>query len=458
MTQTPTGIDQADIAGLRARIRGNVFRPTEEGYATVSFNASVSRRPWAVVDAAGSDDVAAAVAFAAANDMTVAVHGTGHGATPIDGRSLLVRTGALDTCEIDPATRTARVGAGVRWQRVIEAAAQFGLAPLCGSAPGVGVAGFLSGGGIGPLVRSVGVSSDYVRAIEMVTGDGLVRRVSADADPDLFWGCRGGKATLGIVTELEIELLPIAEFYGGAVYFDGADAAAVLAAWQRWTQDLPREASTSIALLRLPDMPGVPPMLAGKLTVAVRYASVADAETAASTFAPMRAVATPILDAVGTMPYAAVGMIHADPTDPKPAYENGMLLSGLPDDAVRTLLDHAGPEVASPLLLVELRLLGGAFAEQRGPDSAVCHRDAALNMHVVGVLVPPIADIVPGHADRLIGDMSEWATGGRLPNFTASADPERVRSCYDEETAAWLAALALQHDPGGVLAVGQVVR
>ncbi|UEA58464.1 FAD-binding oxidoreductase [Gordonia otitidis] len=458
MTQTPTPIDQADIADLRARIRGDVLRPSQEGYATVGFNPAVSRRPWAVIDAADAHDVAAAVSFAADNSMTVAVHATGHGATSVDGKSLLVRTAALDTCDVDPDTRTARIGAGVRWQRVIDAAAPYGLAPLCGSAPGVGVAGFLSGGGIGPLVRTVGVSSDYVRAFEVVTGDGRLRRVTADVDPDLFWGLRGGKSTLGIITEVEVELLPIAQFYGGAVYFDGADASAVLAAWKRWAQELPREASTSVAFLRLPDMPGVPPMLAGKLTVAVRYASVADVDTAAATFAPMRAVATPILDMVDTMPYAAVGMIHADPTDPLPTHDDGILLSDLTDEAVTTLLRHVGPAAASPLLVVELRLLGGAFAEQRGPDSAVCHRDAAVNLHIIGALVGPIADIVPEHATRLVGDMSAWATGGRLPNFTASADPRTVRSCYDEETAAWLAALARQHDPCGALAVGQVVR
>lgn len=118
------------------------------------------------------------------------------------------------------------MGAGARWQDVLDAATTHGLAPLCGSAPGVGVVGYLTGGGIGPLVRTVGLSSDHVRAFDVVTGEGTLLRATPEENADLFWGLRGGKATLGIVTAVEIALLPISEFYGGAVYFDGDDAVA----------------------------------------------------------------------------------------------------------------------------------------------------------------------------------------------------------------------------------------
>ena len=455
---TARSLDQADIADLRDRIRGAVHRPTDPGYPTHGFNVAVSRRPWAVIDVTGDADVAAAIAFAGENAMTVAVHATGHGATDIDGHTLLLRTHLLDTCEIDPESRTARLGAGVRWQTVIDAASAHGLAPLCGSAPGVGVVGFLSGGGIGPLVRSVGASSDHVRSFDVVTGTGELRRATAEDNAELFWGLRGGKATLGIITETVIDLLPITEIYGGALYFDGTAAASVLGAWRRWMRDLPDHASTSIALLRLPDMPGVPPMLAGRMTVAVRYASLAAPDVAAATIEPLRAVATPVLDAVGPMPYAAIGAIHADPVDPVPVHEDGFLLRDRPAGAVDALIDHAGPGVDTPILMVEIRALGGRFADEPPVPSALGHRNAACTVHVIGVLAPPIAHAVPGFVSRLLADLTPWATGGRLPNFAATTDPRRIRSCYDEDTVAWLAALAGRLDPRGVLAVGQVVR
>ena len=91
-----------------------------------------------------------------------------HGAVGIGDETILVQTSAMKHCEIDVLNRTARVGAGARWQDVIAAAAPHGLAPLCGSSPSVGVVGFLTGGGIGPLVRTVGLSSDHVRAFDVV--------------------------------------------------------------------------------------------------------------------------------------------------------------------------------------------------------------------------------------------------------------------------------------------------
>lgn len=443
---------------LRRRTRGSVFVPGESGYDTTAFNLSTVNNPAAVIDVVDSADLAAVIAFAGERELTVAVQATGHGVAGTERHSLLARTAALDTCEVDPVSRTARVGAGVRWQQVIDAAAPFGLAPVCGSAPGVGVAGLLSGGGIGPLVRTFGLCADYVRSLEVVTGDGMIRRAAPDENAELFWGLRGGKATLGVITEAVIELVELSEVYAGAIYFDGADAAAVLGAWHSWAESLSRAASTSVALLRLPEMPGVPPLLAGRLTVAVRYASVAPPAAAAAELAAIRSVAAPILDAVGPMPYSAIGAVHADPVDPMPVHEEGMLLGELTDEAIQTLLEHAGPSAATALLMVELRHLGGALEDEPAVQSAYCHRDAAFNLHTVGVLVPPIQDAVVADADRLIDAMTSWATGGRMPNFVSSADPAVIRSCYDDDTVAWLAALARQLDPRGVLAVGQVVR
>lgn len=154
--------------------------------------------------AASAADVAAAVRWAADRGLTVAVQATGHGLTgSLDG-SVLITTGRLDTVVVDPAARTARVGAGVRWRQIIDAAAPHGLAPLSGSSSGVGVVGNTLGGGLGLLSRRYGFAADHVRRAELVTADGAIRTVDAGTDPELFWALRGGKGNLGIVTELEL--------------------------------------------------------------------------------------------------------------------------------------------------------------------------------------------------------------------------------------------------------------
>lgn len=457
---TAPHLEDTAIAALRERLLGDLALPGEPGYElAMPWNVTVERTPRAVIAVASATDVAEAIRFAAAAGLRVTVQRTGHGAVALDeGDTILVHTGRLDECTVAVDGRTARVGAGCVWQDVLDAATPHGLAPLVGSSPTVGVAGFLTGGGIGPFSRTYGLSSDHVRAFELVTGKGEILRVTPTDHPELFWGLRGGKGTLGIVTAVEIDLLPLAGYYGGALYFDAADAVAVTEAWRRICEELPEHSNTSLAILQLPALPDVPPPLAGKMTVAVRFSSVAAKAEAEACLAPVRAAAPPILDSVAVTPYAAVASIHADPTDPMPATETSCLLRELTAETVEALLALAGPASGSPQAIVELRLLGGAIAREAEQRSAFCHRRAAFSVLAIGVLAPPVADAVPGHGTALIEALAPWSTGGRLPNFGPSADPAAIATAYDEDTVAWLSALGDQHDPDGVLRVGQVVR
>jgi FAD/FMN-containing dehydrogenase len=491
--------------------------PGDPGYALATpWNVAIPMTPAAVVAVTSAQDVAATVRFANEQGLRIAVQRTGHGALPLEADDvLLIHTARLDELTIDPIAGRARVGAGILWAQLLEAAAPHGLAPLVGSAPGVSVVGLLTGGGIGPLVRTYGLSADSVLAFDVVTGDGQLRRATPTENPDLFWGLRGGKATLGIVTAVELELPRLASLEGGALYFDGADAPAVLHRWRTWSATLPEHVNTSIAILQLPPLPdepptpsdpaepgaaaqpggsvesavaasppeaavsgesgrsaeptesavpgaaakpGVPPVLAGRLTVAVRFTSTADSATARAELEPMRAVAPTLLDTVATMPYAALGAVHADPVDPMPTHEAGALLRDLPAEAIDALLAVAGAGSGSPQAIVELRLLGGALRRPGAHPSAFDHRDAAFNLLVIGALAPEIAAIVPGHAAAVVAALEPWHTGGELANFGPAATEERLARVYAPDTRARLAELAERYDPAGVLRVGQVVR
>jgi hypothetical protein len=422
------------LAALRDQLSGTLATPGEPGYELAEpWNRAVPVQPAAVVAVGSDDDVGLAVRFATDHGLRVAVQATGHGALPVGDDVLLVHTGMLDECAVDPERRVAKVGAGVVWQRVLDAAAPHGLTPLTGSAPHVGVVGYLTGGGIGPLAATFGVSSDHVRAFDVVTGDGVLRHVTATEHPDLFWGLRGGKATLGIVTSVEVELLPITRVYGGSIFFDGADSAAVLHAWATWSAELPDHATTSVVLLQLPESPRLPPPISGKRLITVRYASVADESRAEEALAPLRAVATPLLDGVGEVEAVAIGSIHSDPTDPMPYLERSILLDGLPTEAADALLAVAGP--GSPLV-VELRRLGGAIAKDATQPSAVSHRDAAYSLGLVG---RPANEATADAAAKTMAALAAWSTGGRMVNFGASDDPAEIAKAYDPDTLQRLA-------------------
>lgn len=450
--QSSTGLDS-----LARRLSGILALPGDEAYVRLAtpWNVAVQTRPVAVVEARNVHDISEAVRYAASAGLAVAVQATGHGISTTMDDTLLIHTGRLDECVVH-ADGWARVGAGVRWQQVIEGAAPHGLAPLNGSSPHVGVVGYTTGGGLGPMARTFGFASDRVRAIEVVTGDGELRRATPEQEPELFWGIRGGKGALGIVTALEFDLVPVSEFYGGALYFDGSDAESVLHTWATWCESLPEQATTSVALLRLPPLPGVPEPLAGRPTVAVRFVWTGDPAEGEAVLATIRAAGRPILDGVSVMPYAAIGAVHADPVDPMPTHEAADLLRELPREAVDALLAVAGPSAQSPQVIVELRQLGGAIARAPQHESAVCHRDAAFALNIIGALVPEIADIVPVHAEAVRGALTPWATGGILPNFGASTHPDRVRRAYDERSLARLVAAAQAYDPHHLFRVGHV--
>ncbi|MDT3445211.1 FAD-binding protein [Pseudofrankia sp. BMG5.37] len=448
------------LAALAGKIRGQVLLPGNDAYlaAATPWNVAVPAAPVAVVAVADATDVVAAVRFADAHDLDVVVQATGHGALAHTRPSLLVHTGGLDEITIDPVRRLARVGAGVRWQQVLDATAVHGLGALAGSAPHVGVVGYLTGGGLSPVARSFGYGSDLVTAFDVVTGDGVARRATATENPALFWGLRGGKGALGVVTAVEFELLDVQEIYGGCLYFDGADADRVLSAWKTWSADLPEQASTSIAVLRLPPMPAVPPALAGRCTVAVRFAWVGDPADGERVIDPIRGLAPVIFGGVGVLPFPALGMIHADPVDPMPVHEQAVLLRELPDTAVRALLTLTGPEADCPQVIVELRLLGGALAREPRQPSAVCHRDAAYSLLTIGIAAPPLAAATAGHATEVMAAMEPWSGGLGAPNFGATTDPALVARKYDAAALSRLATLTASYDPNGRIAAAHPVR
>ncbi len=454
---SPSG-GRPEFESLRQNLSGPLYEPGDPHYAELAtpWNIAVATSPAAVVQAGTAQDVVEAVKFAAANNLPVTVQATGHGiASDMDG-ALLIHTGALDNCTVDADARTATTGAGVTWKTVLSECEGPGLAPLCGSSPGVSVAGYTSGGGVGPMVRTYGAASDMVRSIDVVTGDGILRHVTATSEPELFWGLRGGKGSLGIITGMEFELLPLPMIYAGALFFDTRDVPTVLRTWADWCPTLPPAATTSVALMQMPPMPGVPDFLAGKFTIAVRYVFTGNPDDGATWLAQMRSVAPALMDTVGPMPSSMIGLVHSDPEDPLPATEGAALLTNFDAAAADSLLDIAGPESGSPQLLVEVRQLGGALSQTPEIPSALCHREAGFGLYTVAVAPPPELPGLAAHAAGLREHMSPWAYGGTLANFSASDGQAGFAASYTPEVLTQLTELARHFDPDNLFRLGQV--
>ena len=322
-----TMIDPAPA--LRDLCGGAIALPGDDGYdaARQAFNLAVDQRPAAVAYPADAHEVAAIVRAAREHGLRVAPQATGHNAGPLGSldRSILVKTSGIGGVEIDAVNRIARVGAGVLWEEVVDAAAPYGLIALHGSSPNVSVTGYSLGGGMGWLARSHGLQANSVTAIELVTADGELVRTDAQHDPELFWALRGGGGNFGIVTALEFRLYPLSEVYAGMMLWDWTEAERVLTAWAQWAVDAPDHVTTSFRIMQLPPLEELPELLRGRSVVIIDGAVQGDP----AVLDPLRALG-PELDLFGMVPAPALVRIHQDPEDPMPSVGDTALIAAAP--------------------------------------------------------------------------------------------------------------------------------
>jgi hypothetical protein len=433
----------------RPEVAGRVVLPGDPDWdqARAAWNLSVDQRPAMVVHASSAEDVAAAVRFAAASGHRVAVQTTGHGAATLPDLSgvILVRTADLHGVAVDPTSRRARVAAGTLARDLVAAAAEHGLAFPAGSSPDVGVLGYTLGGGIGWLGRRHGLACNHVVAAEVVTADGVLRRVDAERDPDLFWALRGGGGSFAAVTALEVELVPLREAHIGTLLWPLDRAVEVLHAWAVWTNELPDSVTSIARLLRFPPLPDLPDHLRGRQLVAVEAVFLDGVAVADRLLRPLRAL-RPETDTFATVPVPRLGELHGDPEHPVPSDGDHLLLRALPPAAVDGLLAAAGPGAETGLLAVDVRHLGGALGRTSTAHGALDRLDASYAVFAVGVpMTPELAAAIPDWLAALQEGLAPWAADQAYLNFAERPiDPARL---FTDDRFARLRAVKASYDP-----------
>ena len=305
---------------------------------------------------------------------------------------------------VDPDRRVARVGPGALWGDVIAAAAPCGLAPVTGSSPTVGVAGFTLGGGVGWLSRKLGFAADNLLRADIVTADGRLLRASADEHPDLFWALRGGGGNFGVVTALEFRLHPVTSVYAGTATFPLARAAETLARYRAWAPSQPDELTTALVLTQ---------RRARRPRRLRRRARRRRARAAPAVGGHRRAAhERPAHHGLRRRPRRSAaprrGSSSCSRTCPTPCI-------------------HAALDAATRANAVEVRYWGGAMARGAGP---VGHRDVPFSITVDG---PPEAPL------------ARHATGGSFLNFLK--DPARTHTAYTAADYRRLREVKRAHDP-----------
>ncbi|VDB98092.1 unnamed protein product [Peniophora sp. CBMAI 1063] len=189
--------------------------------------AKNAERPAAVVSCPRTpEDVAATITHARAHGLPLAVRGGGHstaGASSSAGGIVIDLSVHFNHVRVDPGAKLAYVGGGAVWKDVDEEGMKYGLATVGGTVNHTGVGGLVLGGGFGHLSGEHGFAVDNLYAATVVTASGEIVRASAQDNPDLFWGIRGGGCNFGVVVEFELTMhTQRRTIFAGVVVYPGA--------------------------------------------------------------------------------------------------------------------------------------------------------------------------------------------------------------------------------------------
>ena len=454
---------QSALDSLRASFRGELVLPSDDGYerARRVWNAFIDKRPVLIARCTGVADVIRAAEFAQKHQLSVAVRGGGHnvaGHGTCDG-GVVIDLSAMRGISLDLVRRRATAQAGATWGDLDHETQAYGLATTGGMVSTTGLAGLTLGGGVGWLMRKHGLACDNLVAADIVTAGGRVLRASADENPDLFWGLRGGGGNFGIVTSFEFRLHPVGPMVmAGPIFYPADQASALLAFYREWVKGVPEELTTVVSLATAPAASFLPTSIHGKRVALVVGCFAGDVKDAAAVFRPLRQFGSPVADLICPMPYEAMQTsVDSDWGPGANNYFKSGYLEQLDDAAIETLLRwHAHAE--SPYSEIHLHHLGGAVARVTAGETAFAHRGAPYLLNILARWTDPVrSQANVDWARNAYASMTPFCTGGVYVNFLGQEGDDRVRAAYGGDTYERLVKLKNMYDPSNLFRINQNV-
>ena len=424
----------------------------DPGYdeARTVWNAMVDRRPRAIVRCETADDVIEAIAFGRERELEIGVRCGGHSVlglcVPHDG--LMIDLTPMGGVRVDPERRRAWVQGGALLGALDRAAMEHGLTTTAGNVSHTGVGGLTLGGGMGWLARRLGLSCDNVESYELVTAAGERIRVDEAREPELFWGLRGGGGNLGIVTEFEFRLHPVArQAHVVELFFEIEDAAPVMRGWRDLNAIAPR-AATFTAWVGDRD---------GRPSASVGFVWAGEPELERQLLPALRALGRPIAERVEALSY--LDLQRMDDTLEGHAlrrYWKGHYFRSLPDEAIDAFLLRGTPDGhGEHLPAASLQAYGGAIADVPDDESAFSQRDAMFEFVAAARWTEPGEDEQRmANARRYAATLEPFATGMYV-NAMSDEGAVGVTRAYPPAKLARLRALKAAYDPENVFHLNQ---
>lgn len=441
-----------ELHRLQSKIKGRLIFPEDSDYgpAKATWDTATDHNPSVIVEAANAKDVIETIKFAGEEGQKVTVISTGHGPSRAADGGIMLKLSRMDAVRIDKDAKTAYVEAGAKWAKVLEEAAKFSLAPLMGSSSDVGAVGYTLGGGLGWLARKYGMSLDNVNYFDIVTSDAELRRAARDTCDDLFWAVSGAGGAFGVVTSMEIKLVPESFVYAGNLVYGQEEAGKLLEKYSEWTGSLPDEMSSALILANFPDFPIVPEPLRGKSVAMVRGCFAGNAEDGERIVNDLREWKKPVIDMWSKIPFGMADTISNDPKEPIPVTITNVTVDELSEKTKAALIKMTFRDTGySPILFTEVYHMGGKIASSDRSESVFAVRDAKYVIKIMG-LVPveesrrSFTAAVAGLRDELKDELNKEAYPNFLEGLEKFRHPGRL---YPSETLEKLCKLKAKFDP-----------
>ena len=456
-------MQETDVSQLKAQLRGELIAPGDPGYeeARKVHNGMISRKPRLIVKCADVADVIAALQFGREHALTVAIRGGGHnaGGLGVCDDGLVVDLSLMKYVRVDPAAKTARVGAGCTWGDVDHATHAFGLAVPSGFISTTGVAGLTLGGGIGYLTRRYGLTIDSLLAADVVLADGTFVVASADENRDLFWAIRGGGGNFGVVTSFLYQAHPVDTVYAGPMLWELKDADAIMKWFREFVVRAPKEVSGFFAFLTVPPIPLFPEELHMKKMCGIVWCSTGTLEQTNEVLEPLRALRTPAFEFVGPMPFPALQSFFDALYPPGLQwYWKADFMNELSDAAIALHVEH-GSKLPTMHSTMHLYPINGAASRPKNDDTPWNYRDALLTEVIVGVDPDPAnKDRITAWAREYWDDLHPYGAGGAYVNFMMEDEGnDRIRATYRDNYDR-LAKIKSKYDPENFFHVNQNIK
>jgi FAD/FMN-containing dehydrogenase len=423
---------------------GVLLEQGDRGYdeARTVRNAMVDHKPSLIAQCETAADVQAIVRHGVPGGLELAVRGD-----VVDG-ALVLDLRRMNSVQIDPFARIARVGGGATWRDLDRAGQRYCLLASGGRDPSASVAGVTLGGGSGWLERKLGLASDALISVELVTADGRLLIADETRNTELFWALHGGGGNFGIATALTLRLTQVVTTTLALLAWPVAAGPSVVRAYRDLIESgAPDSLGGGVVFMAAPRSAFVPDGLRGQPVVLAIAVYAGGVEETCSVFAPMFALA-PEGSEVRETPYVSLRGALDRPAGFR-KFSRAEHLSEFPDPAVLAFCDQAsGVQSASQQVMVPW---GGAVLPGAG-EWPQAYRRSAWVAQACGAWPDPCSDAsgIRWARDMCAG-LGPWAM------VDAAGQARLIAECgaanYDR-----LARVKCQYDPENVFHLNRNVE